>query len=133
MAKPNDTRFARPSANQSNNSSTATTGTHAVNPANPATPNTPRPSELEAVIATLRSRQARAEAVPKAPKSARRPHIKARRRVTVSASLSAESMVEIPTIRLCGHWLVPAGFDIRSRVRVHVMQGALILLAEDAD
>lgn len=35
-----------------------------------------------------------------------------------------------PWIKLCGHWLSQAGFTPRSRVRVRVMTGCLVITIE---
>jgi hypothetical protein len=72
----------------------------------------------------------RASSGPVPPKSARPPQIKARRRVTVTASTAPDLDGNTPWIRLCGHWLEPAGFAMHTRVRVHVAHGCLILVPE---
>ena len=124
MAKPDDTRIAQATANSNNTSSIISNITSG------STPELQR--VLEALLETLHSRQASAKTAPKPPKSARRPRIKPRRRVTVSASLSPETIVEIPIIRMCGHWLAHAGFGLGKRVQVHVAQGFMVLIALDA-
>jgi hypothetical protein len=41
------------------------------------------------------------------------------------------SNATLPWIRVCGHWLESAGFALHQRVRVHVGNGFMILIAED--
>jgi len=36
----------------------------------------------------------------------------------------------VPSIRLKGHWLRQAGFEINTPVKIRVMQGCLVLTAE---
>ena len=120
MAKPNDTRNA-----------------HASNKPNPTLPTTHRTARLSpaliALLQTLLANHASAPATPVPPKSARPPSIKPRRRVRVSASPAPANGPDIPWIRLCGRWLAVAGFDVHTHVRVHVGQGIVILIPEDAD
>ena len=134
MAKPDDTRNALVSANTSTSSSASSR--IANTPAAPiTTPATTAISDHAALIPVLEALLARlkaAKAGPVPPKHARPPRIKPRRRVTVSASVSPDTGANIPQIRLCGHWLVPAGFGLHTRVRVHVVKDCLILKPEDA-
>ena len=136
MAKPDDTRNALVSAN----TSTSSTASSRIDNT-PAVPTTTAPTTttaisdhaalipvLEALLAKLKA----AKAGPVPPKHARPPRIKPRRRVTVSASVSPDTGANIPQIRLCGHWLVTAGFGLHTRVRVHVAKDCLILKPEDA-
>ena len=116
MAKPDDTRITHGPANADQGSNTKAT---------------PIPPDLTPILQALLAREATRKPVPKPPKSARPPRIKPRRRVTVSTSAAPASDVAIPWLRLCGHWLVPAGFAPHTRVQVHVGKGVLILLAED--
>ena len=126
MAKPDDTRNALVSANTSTSSSASSridnTPTTAISDHAALIP------VLEALLAKLKA----AKAGPVPPKHARPPRIKPRRRVTVSASVSPDTGANIPQIRLCGHWLVTAGFGLHTRVRVHVAKDCLILKPEDA-
>ena len=130
MAKPDDTRNALVSANTST-SSNATSGidnTPAAAPTTAISDHAALIPVLEALLAKLKA----AKAGPVPPKHARPPRIKPRRRVTVSASVSPDTGANIPQIRLCGHWLVTAGFGLHTRVRVHVAKDCLILKPEDA-
>ncbi len=113
MAKPDDTPVASASAN-----------THPV----AALGDAPLIQLLEAFLAQLKA----PKAAPVSSKSARAPHIKPRRRVTVGAGVPPAIDAHIPRIRLCGHWLVRAGFGPHTRVRVHVANGCLILIPEAA-
>ena len=126
MAKPDDTRIAHASANTNPRSSTGSR--IADTPATPTaiTDNAALIPVLEALLARLKA----SKAAPKPPKHARPPRIKPRRRVTVSISTTAAA--HIPQIRLCGYWLVPAGFGPHTRVRVHVAKDCMILTPEDA-
>ncbi len=128
MAKPNHTRITHVPANPG--SSTANTDNTGNTTADPSA-SAPLPPLVASFLEALRSRQA--QVAPVLPKSARRPRIKPRRRVTVSASLSPETIVEIPTIRMCGHWLAHAGFGVDKRVQVHVTPGVLVLVVEGGD
>jgi Toxin SymE, type I toxin-antitoxin system len=135
MAKPDDTRNALVSANTrtSSNASSRIDNTSA-GPTTTA-PATTAISDHAALIPVLEALPAKlkaAKAGPVPPKHARHPRIKPRRRVTVSASVSPDTGANIPQIRLCGHWLVPAGFGLHTRVRVHVAKDCLILKPEDA-
>ncbi len=136
MAKPDDTRIALVFANTSTSSS-ATSGIDNTPAAAPTTtaPATTAISDHAALIPVLEALLAKlkaAKAGPVPPKHARPPRIKPRRRVTVSASVSPDTGANIPQIRLCGHWLVLAGFGPHTRVRVHVAKDCLILKPEDA-
>ena len=125
MAKPDDTRITHVPAN-------AKTGS------TPTTSNTiPSDTELihvlEALLAAARVRLANNKAKPLPPKSARAPTIKPRRRVTVRGGVipgKPGSDANMPWIRLCGNWLVPVGFGLHKRVRVHVATDCLILIPE---
>jgi hypothetical protein len=138
MAKPNDTRITHVPANHSNTNNTSNTS-NTSNTNNKPGSATALPvlfeplieTLLEALVETLRKRQE--QAAPVMPKSARRPRIRSRRHVTVGASFSPDSIVEIPTLRMCGHWLVPAGFGLGTRAQVHVARGVLLLIAEGGD
>jgi hypothetical protein len=141
MAKPDDTRIAPASKNAAPGSSSnripGTSSSHIAETLPSLTP-TPAPNPttqhaalipvLEALLAKLKA----ATAAPVPPKSARPPRIKPRRRVTVGTSLPPASDAHIPRIRLCGHWLVRAGFGLHTGVRVHVAQDCLILIPEQA-
>ena len=123
MAKPDDTRIAPASANTTPSTTPGSTPRSTHN-------NSPTRTHLTPILEALLARQASQKPAPVQSKAARLPRIKPRRRVTVSASLSPESIVEIPTIRLCGHWLDHAGFGLHTRLYVHVGEGVLILLPE---
>ncbi len=127
MAKPDDTRIAPASANTTPSSTTSNTpgSTHRSSPNH-----SPTRTHLTPILEALLARQASQKPAPVQSKAARLPRIKPRRRVTVSASLSPDSNVEIPTIRLGGHWLDHAGFGLHTRLYVHVGEGVLILLPE---
>ena len=115
MAKPNDTRIAHASTNPNRS-------THR---------STQLPPEFIALLQTLLASQASAPPTPVPPKSCRPPRIKPRRRVTVRTSLAPASDPAVPWIRLCGHWLALAGFDVDTRVRIHVAPGILLLIPEE--
>ena len=130
MAKPNNTRIA-PASKNASTGSTPTSSipdtpppliTHPISPANAALIRV-----LEALIGKLKT----SPPDPVPPRHARLPHIKPRRRVTVSTSPLPATDDDIPRIRLCGHWLVRAGFGPCTRVRVHVAKECMILLPED--
>jgi hypothetical protein len=130
MAKPDDTRIAP----ASNNGHFATTPNRRIAAAAAATPapavsptNAALIRVLEAVIGKLQT----SPAAPLPSKSARPARIKPRRRVTVGASDSPALDANIPRIKLCGNWLARAGFGLRTRVRVHVANGCLILIPGD--
>lgn len=60
---------------------------------------------------------------PRPPRKA--PELKAERQITVT--LYPQALPHTPWIRLRGRWLNEAGFPSRTRVRVQVAQGCLIL------
>lgn len=120
MANADDTRDALASTNPNRSTPTASSSTTAL------------PPLPDALFKALLARQASAQPAPVPPKFSRQPMLKPRRRVTVSASVTPASDDDIPWIRLCGRWLAPAGFGLHTRVRVHVAQGMLILVPEEA-
>jgi Toxin SymE, type I toxin-antitoxin system len=81
---------------------------------------------VEALLAKLEA----AKEEPAPPKHARPPTIRARRGVTVTATLYPVPDTNTPWIRLCGHWLEHAGFPLHTRVRVLVVKDCLILIPE---
>ena len=122
MAKPDNTRIAPAPKNASTGSTPTGSITDTPPPANAALIRV-----LEALIGKLKT--SNTDPVP--PRHARLPHIKPRRRVTVSTGPLPATDDDIPRIRLCGHWLVRAGFGPRTRVRVHVAKDCMLLLPED--
>jgi hypothetical protein len=124
MAKPDDTRYPHAPANANPGT------TRSNNPGNnPGTIAIPATTNLTPILEALLARQTRSQAAPVPPRSARPARLKPRRRVTVSNQPALDA--KLPWIRLCGHWLESAGFALHTRVRVHVAQGVLILIAED--
>ena len=111
MAKPNDTRIVHASSNP-----------------NPG--NNRYPPQFIALLEALLASQASAPPIPVYPKHCRPKRIRPQRRVTVGTDRDQLNQTDIPRIRLCGHWLAVAGFDVNTRVRVHAAQGILILVPE---
>ncbi len=121
MAKPNDTRITHAPANAASSSTPSTT---------PSTTSSSTP-DLTLLLQALITQLAASKAAPKPPKSNRPPHIKPRRRATVRAYPGSAADASTPWIRLCGHWLEPAGFTLNKRVNVHVAKGFVLLIPED--
>ena len=113
MAKPNDTRITHVPTNAAQSTTSSST------------------PDLTLLLQALIAQLAASQAAPKPPKSARPPRIKPRRRVTVRAHPSPAADASTPWIRLCGHWLEPAGFTLNKRVNVHVAKGFMLLIPED--
>ena len=112
MAKPNDTRIVHASSNP-----------------NPG--NNRYPPQFIALLEALLASQASAPPIPVYPKHCRPKRIRPRRRVTVGTDLASANPPAVPRIRLCGRWLAIAGFDVHTRVRVHVAKGIVILIPEE--
>lgn len=64
----------------------------------------------------------RVRRVPKEPKTER----------FMTITLYPESHPRFPWLRMRGHWLADAGFTERTRVRVQVSPGCLIITPDDA-
>jgi hypothetical protein len=125
MAEPNDTPFD-PSLVPSSDTPITQAST------NPNRNNTRYHPQFAALLQTLLDNHASAPPTPVPPKHCRPKRIRPRRRVTVGTDLATASPPAVPRIRLCGRWLAIAGFDVHTRVRVHVAKGILILIPEDA-
>ena len=115
MAKPNDTPNDAPNAQA---------------PTTPPASSTRYSPQFATLLQSLLDSHASAPPVPKPPKHCRPKRIRPQRRVTVTSSLPPNSEQEIPWVRLCGRWLAIAGFNIHTRVRVHVAKGVMVLIPE---
>jgi hypothetical protein len=87
--------------------------------------------QFAALLQSLLDNHASAPPIPVYPKHCRPKRIRPRRRVTVGTDLASANPPAVPRIRLCGRWLAIAGFDVHTRVRVHVARGVLILIPEE--
>lgn len=150
MANPNDTREPLAPAN------TATPGDEpATNQLRAAYGNTPTAQrtvfsegQITGLVAlTMEEAEAHAKAEAKAQEAKRKrmsPFKRPKEKTTAKPGkpqtdrfLTVTNMpgnfANMPWIRLAGQWLEQAGFSVRTRVRVHVEAGRLIITPEEED
>ena len=63
-------------------------------------------------------------------KDAHATKVRAKQERVLTVSFYPQPLRPVPWIRLCGLWLEQAGFTPRSRIRVRVMTGCLVITKE---
>jgi len=81
----------------------------------------PEPDERPVTEAEIRRRQRQ--------RQARRTRAAGRRLATICGRFRGESMTRVPDLRLSGHWLRKAGFDLGQFIEVEVSDGRLVIEA----